>query len=76
LENLGESDLRAPTTVELRAEAASGGSASVLFSFWPYLLLASLALLALEWFIFPRRPAPRLVPAGGRTTWRDGTARS
>ena len=53
-DDLGESDLRAPTAIELRGAAANGGSASVLLSFWPYLLLASLLLFTLEWFIFPR----------------------
>lgn len=55
LGDLGESDLRTPTPIELRGEAAHTGSTSVLFSFWPYLLLASLLLLLIEWFINPRR---------------------
>ncbi|HEY5541952.1 MAG TPA: VWA domain-containing protein [Candidatus Binatia bacterium] len=55
LDDLGESDLRTPTPIELRGETAHSGSASVLFSFWPYLLLASLLLLLIEWFINPRR---------------------
>jgi Aerotolerance regulator N-terminal len=55
LDDLGESDLRASTTIDLRGESKESGSASVLFSFWPYLLLASLVLLILEWFINPRR---------------------
>jgi hypothetical protein len=55
LGDLGESDLRTPTPIELRGEAAHTRSTSVLFSFWPYLLLASLLLLLIEWFINPRR---------------------
>jgi hypothetical protein len=31
-----------------------------LFSYWPYLLLAALLVLIIEWFIFPRmRPCAR-----------------
>jgi len=48
------SKLRASTAIELRGESTGSGSASVLFSFWPYLLLGSLLLLILEWFINPR----------------------
>ena len=55
LDDLGESDLRASTTIDLRGESKESGSASVLFSFWPYLLIASLVLLIVEWFINPRR---------------------
>jgi hypothetical protein len=73
LDDLGESDLRAPTAVELRGQTANGGSASVLFSFWPYLLVAVLLLFMLEWFIFPRSAqAPRLAP---RRSWRQWASR-
>jgi hypothetical protein len=54
LQDTHESDLRAPAPIGLRGAAASSSSASVLFSFWPYLLVASLLLLLLEWFINPR----------------------
>jgi hypothetical protein len=54
LDDLGESDLRASTAIELRGESTGSASDSVLFSFWPYLLLGSLLLLILEWFINPR----------------------
>src|SRR5712692_7435019 len=59
--NLGdtnESDLRAPSPIEIHGENSSPTTASALFSFWPYLLLASLLLLLIEWFIRPQ--APRL----------------
>ncbi|MGH7794143.1 MAG: vWA domain-containing protein [Candidatus Binatia bacterium] len=69
LDDLGESDLRTPTPIELRGEAANSGSASVLFSFWPYLLLASLLLLLVEWFINPRRA--RAVAPGVRRGLRQ-----
>jgi len=54
LQDSNESDLRTPAPIELRDRSENGGSASVLFSFWPYLLIASLALLIIEWFINPR----------------------
>ena len=63
----GESDLRTPAPVAIGGGSPIGASASVLFSFWPYLLIASLALLLLEWFVSPRmafvkplRAPPRL----------------
>ena len=54
LQDTNESDLRNPAPIELRGEAPNSTSASVLFSFWPYLLIASLLLLLIEWFISPR----------------------
>jgi hypothetical protein len=54
LENTNESDLRAPTPIELREASSSGSRVSALFSIWPYLLLASLFLLLVEWFVNPR----------------------
>lgn len=69
-DDLGESDLRAPAPIALRGDAAESGSASVLFSFWPYLLLASLLLLLAEWFIHPRL-ARRTGPL-----WRPGWRRA
>ncbi len=54
LQDTSESDLRTSAPIELRGQAPSSSSASVLFSFWPYLLIASLALLLIEWFINPR----------------------
>jgi hypothetical protein len=58
LEDASESDLRAPSSIEIHGENTGRTSASALFSFWPYLLLASVLLLLVEWFIRPR--APRL----------------
>jgi len=54
LQDTNESDLRALAPIEIRGETGSPSSSSAFFSFWPYLLLASLALLLLEWFINPR----------------------
>jgi hypothetical protein len=45
--------LRTPTPIELHDPANSPGVSSALFSFWPYLLLASLLLFFVEWFINP-----------------------
>jgi hypothetical protein len=53
-EDTNESDLRNSPTVEIRGENGTHDSASTLFSFWPYLLLASLLLMIIEWFIRPR----------------------
>jgi hypothetical protein len=54
LQDPGESDLRNPASIEIHGGAGVQDSGSVLFSFWPYLLFASLALLLIEWFINPR----------------------
>lgn len=54
LQDRSESDLRAPAPIELRSGAQATGKTSVLFSFWPYLLSATLVLLMLEWFLNPR----------------------
>jgi hypothetical protein len=59
LQDPGESDLRNPTLVEVQSGATTSGSGSALFSCWPYLLLASLMLLVLEWFINPRMASLR-----------------
>jgi len=50
----GESDLRAASAIAFGGGNPSGASTSVMFSFWPYLMVASLALLFLEWFLSPR----------------------
>jgi hypothetical protein len=55
LRNQSESDLRDPTPIELRDLSRSGNQVSALFSLWPYLLLLSLLLLLLEWFVNPSR---------------------
>jgi len=66
LQDTSESDLRTSAPIELRGQAPSSTSASVLFSFWPYLLIASLALLLIEWFI-----NPRMAPFGFRRSARQ-----
>jgi hypothetical protein len=54
LHGAGESDLRDPSSIEITSGGGGAGSASGLFSYWPYLLLASLLLLLIEWYINPR----------------------
>lgn len=54
LKNTNESDLRQPTPIELRDIASAGTKMSALFSIWPYLLVTSLLLLLVEWFVNPR----------------------
>jgi hypothetical protein len=49
-----ESDLRAPSRIDLHDIAKAPGTSSAMFTFWPYLLIASLLLFFLEWFISPR----------------------
>lgn len=49
-----ESDLRAPTPIDLSGTTVQDGTTSVLFSFWPYLLIAAILLLLIEWFVSPR----------------------
>src|SRR5262245_39921530 len=53
LKNTNESDLRQPTPIELRDISSDGAKMSALFSIWPYLLLTSLFLLVVEWFVNP-----------------------
>ena len=55
----GESDLRTASPIVIGGGNQDGASASVLFSFWPYLLMASLVLLLLEWFLSPRMASIR-----------------
>ena len=49
-----ESDLRAPRRIDLHDAAKAPGASSAMLTFWPYLLIASLLLFVLEWFISPR----------------------
>jgi hypothetical protein len=49
-----ESDLRAPRRIDLHDTDKAPGTSSAMLTFWPYLLIASLLLFVLEWFISPR----------------------
>lgn len=51
LQASNESDLRESTAIELAGAGAGKNSLSVFYSFWPYLLLATLFLLFVEWFL-------------------------
>ncbi|HET7393059.1 MAG TPA: hypothetical protein VFK25_04675, partial [Candidatus Binatia bacterium] len=57
-----ESDLRDSKPIELQSTENAINSGSTLFSFWPYLVMASLLLFIIEWFFVPPRD-PRRVPA-------------
>lgn len=70
LDNPGESDLRDPTPIEIHGEDTGRTSSSLLFSFWPYLLLASLLLLLIEWFINPRSGGWTFRPRSSRIMYR------
>ena len=70
LQDPNESNLRRRATIDLHERAGVNKSASTLFAFWPYLLLAALLLLMIEWFIHPptrrsifERPSNRTVGA-------------
>ncbi|MGH7765833.1 MAG: BatA domain-containing protein [Candidatus Binatia bacterium] len=56
-----ESDLREPPAIRLGGDPAAATARASYASLWPYLLLAALALLMLEWFLIPsatrERPA-------------------
>jgi len=54
-EDQRESDLLHPIPIALKGEALKAEKKSTLFSFWPYLLLASLLLFYLEWFFSESR---------------------
>jgi hypothetical protein len=54
LQDSSESDLRAAAPIELRGGEANVTGTSMRVSFWPYLLMASLLLLLIEWFVNPR----------------------
>jgi hypothetical protein len=55
-----ESDLRAPLSIDLRGTSPSAAGSSRLFSLWPYLLIAAILLLFIEWFANPRRASLQL----------------
>lgn len=71
LHDRGESDLRTAAPITIGDGNQGSASASVLFSFWPYLLMASLALLLLEWFLSPRMASIRLWRSAPRVAQRS-----
>ncbi len=54
LQDANESDLRAPAPIAMKGATQGGDATAALFSYWPYLLLAALLGLIIEWFVFPR----------------------
>jgi Ca-activated chloride channel family protein len=65
LGNRSESNLSEPTPIEIRGAHNRQSSMSALFTLWPYLLLISLLLLFIEWFVSPGR-AQTALPLGHR----------
>ena len=63
-----ESDLRDSKPIELKPAERDNTSGSTLFSFWPYLLMASLLLMIIEWFFVPPTDRRRLPVAAPRPT--------
>jgi hypothetical protein len=64
-QSASESDLRDSKPIELKPSENDINSGSTLFSFWPYLVIASLLLFIVEWFFVPpvgRRRLPAAVP--------------
>jgi hypothetical protein len=66
LQDTNESDLRAPAPIAMTGAAMGSGGAAALFSYWPYLLLATLLVLVIEWFFFPRMAPLRARVRSGR----------
>lgn len=64
LQDVNESDLSNPATINLREEPRVPGSRSFFFSLWPYLLLLSILLLILEWFFNPPTTQPSYASYG------------
>jgi hypothetical protein len=60
LQDTNESDLRAPLSIDLRGNSTPAAGSSVLISFWPYLLIAAVFLLFIEWFANPRTASLQL----------------
>jgi Aerotolerance regulator N-terminal len=67
----GESDLRTAAPIAVGGANSGSASLSVLFSFWPYLLVASLVLLLLEWFLSPRMSAWQFPRSPSRVAQRS-----
>jgi hypothetical protein len=52
-QSASESDLRDSKPIDLKPTESAINSGSTLFSFWPYLIMASLLLFIVEWFFVP-----------------------
>ncbi len=67
LQDSNESNLRQSTPIDLHDTAGVNKSESILFAFWPYLLLAALLLALVEWFIHPPTQRAIFARASSRT---------
>ncbi|MFQ5682785.1 MAG: BatA domain-containing protein [Candidatus Binatia bacterium] len=65
-QDVRESDLKHPVFITLKEGAGVSGKRSVLYSFWPYLLLLAICVLILEWFFNPPATQPELNTGDGR----------
>ena len=65
-QSASESDLRDSKPIELKPPEKAINSGSTLFSFWPYLIMASLLLFIVEWFFVPPADPRRLPGAAPR----------
>ena len=68
-----EPDLRRPSAIQLRGKPGAATGRAFYASIWPYLLLAALALLLLEWFLNPastrKQPATEPVKQSDDFRW-------
>jgi len=64
LQDQNESDLQHPQAIEIHDAAGARQNISSFFAFWPYLLVAALLLVLVEWFIHPRAAPVFKAPAG------------
>jgi Ca-activated chloride channel homolog len=65
-QSASESDLLDSKPIELKPTESVINSSSTLFSFWPYLVMASLLLFIVEWFFVPPADRRRLPAAAPR----------
>ena len=65
-QSASESDLRDSKPMEIKPTESAINSGSTLFSFWPYLVMASLLLFIVEWFFVPPAERRQLPPAAPR----------
>ena len=65
-QSASESDLRDSKPIDLKPTESAINSGSTLFSFWPYLIMASLLLFIVEWFFVPPSDRRRLLAATPR----------
>jgi hypothetical protein len=65
-QSASESDLQDSKPIELKPTESAIHGGSTLFSFWPYLVMASLLLFIVEWFFVPPADRGQLpAPASG-----------